>query len=107
MKSNSKGSPSKDAHPSSMLAVKVQPGASKDRVVERMGDGWKLTLMAPAVEGRANRACIDLLARLLEVPRARLHLVRGRASRRKLFRFEGVSLNEVAEKLDANVTRHR
>ena len=107
MKSNSKGSPSKDAHPSSMLAVKVQPGASKDRVVERMGDEWKLTLMAPAVDRRANRACIDLLARLLEVPRARLHLVRGRSSRRKLFRVAGLSSNEVGEKLDAAVTKHR
>ncbi len=107
MESNSKGSPGKDAHPSSVLAVKVQPGASKDRVVERMGDEWKLTLMAPAVEERANRACIDFLARLLEVPRARLHLVRGRSSRRKLIRVAGLSSNEVGEKLDAAVTRHR
>ena len=92
---------------SSTLTVKVRPGGSKDRVVGRIGDEWKLTLKAPPVEGRANRACIDLLARLLRVPRSRVRLVHGQTSRRKLIEIEGLSLDQVAERLDAATTRQR
>ena len=90
-----------------MLTVKVQPGASKDRVVGRIRDEWKLTLTAPPVEGRANRACIDFLARLLEVPRSRVRLVRGQTSRRKLIRVEGLSSDEIDERLDAAALRRQ
>ena len=90
-----------------MLTVKVQPGASKDRVVGRIGEEWKVTLTAPPVEGRANRACIDFLARLLGIPRSRVHLVRGQTSRRKLIRVEGLSSDEVGEKLAAAATGHQ
>ena len=89
-----------------MLTVKVQPGASKDRVVRRIRDEWKLTLTAPPVEGRANRACTNFLARVLRVPRARVRLVRGQTSRRKLIQVEGLSSDEVDERLDAAATRH-
>ena len=90
-----------------MLTIKVQPGASKDHVVGRIRDEWKLTLTAPPIEGRANRACIEFLARLLEVPRARVRLVRGQTSRRKLIRVEGLSSDEVGRRLDAAATRLR
>ena len=107
MKSDSKASRGKDRHSSSMLTIKVQPGASKDHVVGRIRDEWKLTLTAPPIEGRANRACIEFLARLLEVPRARVRLVRGQTSRRKLIRVEGLSSDEVGRRLDAAATRLR
>ena len=90
-----------------MLTVRVQPGASKDRVVGRIGDEWKLTLKAPPVEGRANRACLHFLARILGVPRSRVRLVHGQTSRRKRIEIEGLSLDEVAERLDAAATRQQ
>ena len=90
-----------------MLTVKLQPGASRDRVVGKIQDEWKLTLTAPPVEGRANRACIDFLARILRVPRSRVLLVRGQTSRRKLIQVEGLSSDEVCERLDAAATRHQ
>ena len=90
-----------------MLTVRVQPGASKDRVVGRIGDEWKLTLKAPPVEGRANRACLHFLARILGVPRSRVRLVHGQTSRRKRIEIEGLSLDEVAERLDAAAKRQQ
>ena len=90
-----------------MLTIKVQPGASKDRVVGRIGEEWKVTLTAPPVEGRANRACIDFLARLLGIPCSRVHLVGGRTSRRKLIRVEGLSSDEIDGRLDAAALRRQ
>jgi uncharacterized protein len=82
------------------IAVKVQPGASRDRLVGKTGDEWKIALTAPPVEGRANRACTEFLARLLEVPRSAVTIVRGETSRRKLIQIEGMLPIEVESKLD-------
>jgi hypothetical protein len=82
------------------IAVKVQPGASADRVAGKNGEEWKITLTAPPVEGRANRACTEFLARLLGVPRTAVSIVRGETSRRKLIEIAGVLQAEVESKLD-------
>jgi len=82
------------------IAVKVQPGASADRVAGKTGEEWKITLTAPPVEGRANRACTEFLAHLLGVPRTAISIVRGETSRRKLIQIEGVLRAEVESKLD-------
>ncbi len=82
------------------IAVKVQPGASANRLAAKTGDEWKITLTAPPVEGRANRACIEFLARLLRVPRSAVTIIRGETSRRKLVEITGMSQTEVESKLD-------
>ena len=52
------------------------------------GEALKLRLAAPPVEGKANKALIDFIARLLGVPRAQVRLVRGEASRDKVVAVE-------------------
>jgi len=63
----------------------VQPGASKDRLVGRWGDDWKLAVQAPPVDGKANEAARRLLAKLLRVGRTEVELVSGASSRTKTF----------------------
>lgn len=82
------------------IAVKVQPGASRDSLAGKTGDEWKITLTAPPVEGRANRACTEFLARLLGVPRSAVSIVRGETSRRKLVQIDGMLQSEVEGKLE-------
>ena len=72
-------------------AIKVQPRASSDRVGGMAGREWKVLLTAPAVEGNANRACIEFFARGLKVPRSAVSIVAGLTSRHKRIEIEGVS----------------
>jgi len=72
------------------LAVLVQPRASRSRVVGEHDGLLKIQLAAPPVEGEANAALIELLARLLGVPKRQVSLVAGDTSRRKRVRIEGV-----------------
>ena len=92
-------SPQQKAAPA-RIAVKVQPGASTNRLVGKVGDEWKITLTAPPVEGRANQACIEFLARLLGVPRSAVTIARGKTGRRKLLEIDTVQQSEVESKLD-------
>lgn len=64
--------------------VHVQPGASKTQIVGAHGDGIKVRIAAPPVDGAANEALIELLARRLGVPKGGLHIVRGTSGRQKL-----------------------
>ena len=82
-----------------VLTVKVAPGARKDEITGWMGDALKLRVSAPPEKGRANRAVMALLARTLSASRDRIVIVAGAGSRRKLIRVEGLSLEEVRERI--------
>jgi uncharacterized protein len=86
--------------PRARIAVKVQPGASADRLVGKVGEEWKIALTAPPVDGRANRACVDFLARVLRVAPSSISILRGETSRRKLLQIDGMEQFDLESKLD-------
>jgi uncharacterized protein len=85
------------------VAVKVHPRARRSRITGRFGEGWKLDLAAPPVDGKANEECVRFFAELAQVPRARVRIVLGATSRLKVVEIEGMEQGEL-EKL---VTRPR
>jgi uncharacterized protein (TIGR00251 family) len=83
------------------FAVKVQPRARKNAITGVVGDALKLALTAPPVDGRANEACIEFFAKLLEVPRSSVTIASGETSRNKVIRVAGLSADEVQRRLRA------
>jgi len=81
------------------FAVKVQPRAKKNAITGELGDALKLALTAPPIEGRANEACIDFFAKLLNVPRSSVTIASGATSRNKVIRVAGLSAEEVWKRL--------
>jgi uncharacterized protein (TIGR00251 family) len=73
------------------VAIRVQPRASRERVVRLAAGEWKLSVTAPAVEGKANLACIEFFARGLKVPRSAVRIVAGETSRHKRIEIEGIA----------------
>ncbi|HZU71610.1 MAG TPA: DUF167 domain-containing protein [Acidimicrobiales bacterium] len=76
--------------PAIVLRVVAHAGAGRSAVAGQHGDALKLKIAAPPVDGRANQACVELVAELLGVPAAQVELVSGQSSRTKRFRVEGV-----------------
>ena len=76
------------------LQVKVVPGASRDEVTGWLGEALKIRVQAPPEKGEANKAVIRILAKLLEVPRQQIELVRGAGSPNKVFAVSGCSKQE-------------
>ena len=81
------------------LTVRVHPRARRSAVTGRLGDAWKLDLAAPPVEGKANEECVRFFAELARVPRARVRIVTGAASRSKVVEIEGVGQDEIERRL--------
>jgi len=83
------------------LAVLVSPRASRERIQTLPGGTWKLHVTAPPVDGEANRAAIELLAKTLGIAKSAVTLESGASSRRKRFRIEGLSAGEIGRRLSA------
>jgi len=91
--------PVRDTSTGVSFAVKVHPRAKKNAITGEVGDALKLALTAPPLDDRANQACIEFLANLLEVPRSSVTIASGESSRRKVIRVAGVSTDAVRERL--------
>jgi len=76
--------------------VLVSPRASKPRLGPVHGDRIKIAVTAPPVDGEANAAVIELVARALGVPRAAVTIAAGAASRRKTVKVRGVGVDALA-----------
>lgn len=81
------------------FAVRVQPRAKRNAIAGTLGDALKLALTSPPVEGRANEACVEFLARILGVSRSSVAIAVGETSRNKLIRVSGLSADAVRERL--------
>jgi uncharacterized protein (TIGR00251 family) len=73
------------------IEVRVQPRARRNALVAAEDGSWKLYLTAPAVEGKANDALVDFFAKGLKIPRARVHILTGEKSRRKVVLLDGIT----------------
>lgn len=74
-----------DGRHGSALAIRVTPRASRNEIVEILPDQTiKVRLTAPPVEGQANEALIEFLAKVLGVAKGRIEIVAGQTGRDKL-----------------------
>ena len=91
------------AHPAgAILAVKVVPGASREKVVGPLGERLKVTVRKPAERGAANRALCELLAGALGVRAADVEVLRGEGRPEKEILIRGLAPEEVGRRLGLN-----
>jgi uncharacterized protein len=91
--------PVQDISSGASFRIRVNPCARKNAITGEIGDTLKLSLTTPAIEGRANEACVEFLAKLLNVPRRSVTIASGMISRNKVIRVAGVTAEYVRERL--------
>ena len=82
-----------------LLAVHVQPKASRDGVCGQHGDSLKVAITSPPVDGKANIYLTRYLAELFGVARRDVTLQSGQTSRKKTFRISGKPVEELIDRL--------
>ena len=73
------------------VEILVQPRASRARIGPMHDGRIKIAVTAPPVDGEANAAVIELLARRLGIARGDVSVIAGASSRRKTLRIERVN----------------
>lgn len=91
--------PSPATREGQLLHVRVQPRASRNEVVGWQGTALRVRVTAAPTDGRANRAVAELLAAACRVAPSAVELVRGAATRDKLFRVGDLSLDALRARL--------
>jgi len=91
--------PLHDTPAGATFQVKLNPCARKNAITAARGDALKLALTAAPVEGRANEACIEFVAKFLNGPRSSVTIAAGESSRQKLIRVAGARAAQVEGKL--------
>jgi uncharacterized protein (TIGR00251 family) len=81
------------------FAIRVQPRAKRNAITGELGEALKLALTAPPVEGKANQACVEFLAKLLKVPKSFVSIAAGETARNKIIRVAGVTAEQVRKLL--------
>jgi uncharacterized protein (TIGR00251 family) len=72
-----------------VLELRVQPRAATSGFAGQFGDRLRIRLQAPPVDGRANEALVEFLARALGVPKSAVVIERGLTGRDKRVRIRG------------------
>ena len=88
-----------------VIALFVQPRASRNGLAGTVGEELKVRLTSPPVDGAANALCQKYLAKLLGVAKSQLVLVAGEKSRHKQLLVRSGELEEVHRRLAEELAR--
>jgi uncharacterized protein (TIGR00251 family) len=86
-----------------LLTVRVTPRAGRTAVAGVKDDVLLVKLAAAPVEGAANEALVELLAKAFDLPKRDVRVVSGERSRNKRVELTGVSQG-AAEKMVRGMT---
>jgi len=87
-------------HPGgSLLVVRVTPRAGRAAIGGERDGALLVRVAAPPVEGAANAAVIELVARALRLPRRAVSIIGGGRAREKRLAVAGLGPAEVAARL--------
>jgi len=87
------------AEDGAILAVKVVPGSSRERIIGPLGDRLKVVVRKPAEKGAANRALSSLVARALGLRPGDIEVLRGGGRPEKDLLVRGLSADEIRRRL--------
>jgi len=86
---------------SARITVKVHARAKRAGITGRIGEAYKLNVTAPAIEGRANEACVRFFCDLFRVPAGSVRLLHGSTSRLKVIEIAGIDQTTAERRLEA------
>jgi uncharacterized protein (TIGR00251 family) len=82
-----------------MVRVFVLPRSTRCALAGIHDGALKVKLTKPPVDGEANAECCRFMAKLLGVPKSRIAVARGAASRHKALQISGLSAADARERL--------
>jgi hypothetical protein len=72
-----------------ILEIKVVPSSGKQRIVRDKNGQIKCFLIAAPEKGKANKELIELLSKMLKIPKKELDILSGETTRIKRIAIQG------------------
>ena len=83
------------------IKIKLTPRASRNEVLGRDEEGYRVRVSASPVEGRANKALVVLLSEKLGIAKRDIEIRSGNTHRLKTVRIHGLTGADIAKALEA------
>lgn len=77
----------------------IQPRSSTNKICGLQGESLKIRLTSAPVDGAANKMCIKLLAKHLNIALSQIVIVRGQKGRNKRIRINGIDICNFLKKV--------
>ena len=74
---------------SRQLRVRVTPRSAKNEIIGYRDGVLGVRIIAPPVDGAANAACCEYVAKLLGIAKSNVQVVKGQTAREKTLLVEG------------------
>jgi uncharacterized protein (TIGR00251 family) len=94
----------KNRQESRRLTVKVTPNAGRNEITGWRDGALLVKVAAPPEKGKANQELVDFLSRALGVRKSAVAVVKGLTSRNKDIIIEGMSREEIENKLKSSLS---
>ncbi len=82
------------------LHIKVKPGSKVDSIAMDAENNWVVKIKAPPVDGKANVYLVQFLAKVLNLPKSHIQLLKGETSSFKTLEITSDE-NDVLAKLSS------
>ncbi len=83
-----------------LVPVRVQPRSSRSRVEPPRDGAVVVRVTAPPVDGEANRACLETVAKWLGIRKSQVSLAAGQTSRHKTVHVAGIDAESVLRAIE-------
>lgn len=77
------------------IQVKLLPRSSRTEIIGMEKNVLKVKVTSPPVDGKANKALIQLLAKTLGISKGRVEIISGKSSRLKTIRIHGLTEKDI------------
>jgi len=81
------------------IEIRLKPRAKKDQIQLSEDGTLEVSVTSPPIDNKANQHLIKLLADKLDLPRRSLEIIRGEHCRNKVISVEGLSGDEIIQRL--------
>ena len=87
------------------LHIKLTPRAKKNEIIDILENGIvKIRVIAPPVDGKANKGLIEFLSKVLKVKKTDIEIIAGFSGRDKIISFTNIQAEELDRRIRAVIS---
>ena len=84
----------KETKDGQVLTLRISPNASKNEII-KTPEGIKVKITAQPIDGKANKALVEFLAKQFKVPKSYFEIIRGETSKDKSILINNIDTEKV------------
>ena len=87
-------------NPEFEIKIKLLPRSSKNQVMDKENEIYRIKVTSPPIDGKANKALINLLSKQMRIAKGSIEIISGKTSKNKRVRIKGLTKVEITQRME-------